>query len=622
MSRAPSLTEMLSSPTSRRRFLAGTATAAIALGLQQSQLTFAERRIRVNDDPFTLGVASGDPTPDGVVLWTRLAPDPLHGGGLDRVGPVDVDWAIARDERMLEIVGRGAAVADPAWAHSVHVEVAGLEPGRDYFYRFAARGYRSPIGRTRTAPPGDRELERLRLAFCSCANFQTGWFAGYRHMAEEDLDLVLHLGDYFYESGPAYSSIPGRVHTMPAAGAKALQLTTLSDYRDRHALYKTDPALQAAHAAAPWVVVTDDHDVENNYAGGIDEEADTDPAAFLRQRAAAYRAYYEHMPVRRRSMPVGPDMRLYRTLRFGDLLDLHMLDGRQYRTDQPDDRSTPAGREQAKRDFRPGMPPGGNPGGTMLGAQQERWLLDGLRSSPARWNALGNQVMMAEFNFGRYETPANGGPVSFNVDNWDGYGAQRQRILQTAATSKVDLVVLTGDAHSAWVHDLEGDFDQPGHPVATEFVGTSITSAFPPNLWPQTERAAREGCPWTHYLDGRQRGYAICDVNRDEWRTDFRMVDSSPDDGRVLRRNAGVGTAASFVVERGQAGAKRAYPGGARAPLRAGCRTCPATAGGARTHRSRRARRRPRTAARRSACPPAARPRVRPGSSPPDGPCS
>jgi alkaline phosphatase D len=258
-------------------------------------------------------------------------------------------------------------------------------------------------------------------------------------------------------------------------------------------------------------------------------------------------------------MPVGPDMRLFRRLRFGDLLDLHLLDSRQYRTDQPDDFSTPAGREQAPRDFRPGLPPGGNPGGTLLGTEQERWLLDGLRQSPTRWNALGNQVMMAEFNFGHFEPPSNGGPLSFNVDSWDGYGAERSRILAAAAADPdLNLVVLTGDAHSAWVHDLEADFGRPGHPVATEFVGTSITSAFPPSLWPATEKAARLSSPWTHYLDGRRRGYAICTVTREEWRTDFRMVDSSPDQGQVLTPDAGVETAASFVVERGQAGANRA----------------------------------------------------------------
>ncbi len=560
MSRPPHLTELLSSPTSRRRFLAGTATVALALGLQQSELaTRAERRVRVSDDPFTLGVASGEPTPSGVVLWTRLAPDPLHGGGLAHAGPIVVDWIVARDEGLRQVVRRGSDIARSQFAHSVHVEVEGLEPGRDYYYRFVAGGFASPVGRTRTAPPHDGQLDRLRLAFCSCANFQGGWFAAYRRMAEEDVDLVLHLGDYIYESGPAYSTIAGRLHTAPEAGVRAKQLTTLADYRNRHAQYKTDPSLQAAHAAAPWVVVTDDHDVENNYAGDHDIDPRTAPAVFLRQRAAAYRAYYEHMPLRRSALPVGPDMQLFRRLRYGDLLDLHLLETREYRTDQPDDTTTAAGRKQAPRDFRPGLPPGGNPGGTLLGERQERWLMNGLRRSPTRWNALGNQVMMAQFNFGHFEPPANGGPLSFNVDAWDGYGAERSRILAAAAADRdMNLVVLTGDAHSAWVQDLEADWERPGNPVATEFVGTSLTSAFAPDLWPATEKAARLSSPWTHYLDGRRRGYALCTVTRETWRTDFRMVDSSPDQGRVESPDAGVETAASFVVERGEAGAKRA----------------------------------------------------------------
>ena len=532
MARTPTLTELLSSPTSRRRFLAGTATVAIALGLQQSQAaTIAQRRVRLTDDPFTLGVASGDPTPSGVVLWTRLAPDPLHGGGLAHAGPIAVDWVVARDEHLRQVVSRGSGFARPELAHSVHLEVDGLEPARDYWYRFTAGGFASPVGRTRTAPPYDRQLEQLRMAVCSCANYQGGWFAAYGRMAEEDLDLVLHLGDYIYETDRRTPVSPGGCIPRPRPAPR--------EPAD-HARGLPEPprAVQdrpgAAGRARRGAVGGRDRRSRRGeqLRGRHDVDAATDPAVFLQQRAAAYRAFYEHMPLRRRALPVGADMRLFRRLRFGDLLDLHMLDSRQYRTDQPDDLSTPEGRKQAPRDFRPGLPPGGNAGGTMLGAEQERWLLDGLRESPTRWNALGNQVMMAEFNFGRYETPANGGPLSFNVDSWDGYSAERSRILAAAAERRdLNLVVLTGDAHSAWVHDLEADFLSPGDPVATEFVGTSVTSAFPPSLWPQTEKAARHS-PWTHYLDGRQRGYALCTVTRDAWRADFRMVDCRPIRGR------------------------------------------------------------------------------------------
>jgi alkaline phosphatase D len=280
---------------------------------------------------------------------------------------------------------------------------------------------------------------------------------------------------------------------------------------------------------------------------------------FLLRRAAAYQAYYEHLPLRRTSVPHGPDMRIYRRLRFGDLLDLHLLDTRQYRTDQPVDRSTPHASAAADRDFRPDLPPGGNPSGTLLGQVQEQWLLDGLRQSPTRWNALGNQVTMARFDNGPYQPATRGGPHDFNMDAWDGYGAERQRILDTiGARPDLGVVVLTGDVHGAFVHDLEADFTHPGEPVATEFIGTSITSGYPPVDWVATERAAREASPWTHYVGVRRRGYATCTVTPDAWRTDFHTVDSTADQGLVVAKDAALRTDASFVVEHGRAGAQPA----------------------------------------------------------------
>ena len=550
----PTLDRLLSDPTSRRRFLAGTATATAAL-VVASLGRSGRRPVLLRKDPFTLGVASGDPTPGGVVLWTRLAPDPMDGGLRD-AGPIAVDWVVARDENLRHVVHRGTSLALAQNAHSVHVELRDLEPGRPYWFAFTADGFRSATARTKTGPSHSRQLQELRLGFCSCANWQNGAFAAYARLAEEDLDVVLHLGDYIYEYGPSQSTFPGRLHSTPEAGPKATQLTTLADYRNRHAQYKTDPALQAAHAAAPWVVVSDDHDVESNYAGAIDEEPGTDPAEFLRQRAAAYKAYYEHLPLRRSSVPVGPDMRLHRTLQFGDLVDLHMLDTRQFRTDQPVDTSTPTGRLLAASDRRPGLPPGGNPAGTLLGDAQEQWLLRGMHGSRARWTALGNQVRMARFDFGPFEPPASGGPIIYNVDSWDGYGAERGRLLDAiAADPGLNVVVLTGDAHAAFVNDLERDFDTPGTAVATEFVGTSITSDFPAALWAPVEAAAKLTSPWMRFLDARHRGYATCTVTRQEWRTDFRAVASSADRGQVVSPSAAVHTAGSFVVEQGHAGA-------------------------------------------------------------------
>ncbi len=274
--------------------------------------------------PFTLGVASGEPEPDGVVLWTRLAPQPLDGGGMpDRAVPVE--WEIAADEGLRRVVRRGVAAALPQHAHTVHVEVGGLRPATWYWYRFRADGHLSRVGRTRTAPARSASPPRLRFAFASCQNFQDGFWPAYAGMAAEDLELVVHLGDYIYEGG---------VNAGAPRQHNSAEIVTLADYRNRHALYRGDPALQAAHAAFPWLLTFDDHEVENNYAGAIPENP-AEASGFLARRAAAYQAYWEHLPLRRRQRPHGPDLLLYRQAAFGDLLELRLLDTRQYRTDQP-----------------------------------------------------------------------------------------------------------------------------------------------------------------------------------------------------------------------------------------------------------------------------------------------
>ena len=283
-------------------------------------------------EPFPLGVASGDPTADGVVLWTRLARDPLHGGGMPPED-VEVTWEVARDERMQDVVQRGTAVAPAALGHSVHVEVAGLEPARWYWYRFRTGEGASPVGRTRTLPAAGADVERLRFAFASCQHYEQGYYTAYRHMAEDDLDLVFHLGDYIYE----YEGRDGRVRRHTGD-----EIELVDDYRNRYALYRSDPDLQAAHAAFPWVVTWDDHEVDNNYANDVPEDG-LPAELFLRRRAAAYQAYYEHMPLRRASLPEGPRLQLYRGFDWGRLASFHVLDTRQYRTDQPcGDRRAPA----------------------------------------------------------------------------------------------------------------------------------------------------------------------------------------------------------------------------------------------------------------------------------------
>src|SRR5215469_5034568 len=318
----------------RRALLAGSA-AALAGTRIRGVRAFA-------GNPFTLGIASGNPGPNSVILWTRLAPEPLSPD-TDRPGgmspdPVAVRWEIALDEDLTQIVGHGGVVAMPETAHAVHVECAGLEPGRDYWYRFIAGGEASPTGRTRTAPARGSELDRLRFGFCSCANYEIGYFAAYRHLAEEGPDLVVFLGDYIYEY---ISQSPKKVR-VHSDGVEANDLRT---YRNRYAQYRTDPDLQKVHAAAPCLMTWSDHEVQNDYADRWSQTFD-DPQEFLVRRAAAYRAYWEHMPLPPAAMPQGPDMRLYSRCDFGALASFFTLDARQFRSRLACDRPPKGGGKQ------------------------------------------------------------------------------------------------------------------------------------------------------------------------------------------------------------------------------------------------------------------------------------
>ncbi len=272
-------------------------------------------RAPFGDYPFQLGIASGDPSEDGFVLWTRLAPKPFEGGGMPSVN-VAVNWMVAKDENMSQVVAKGTAIAAPELGHSVHVEVEGLDPDRWYFYQFMSSGETSPIGRTRTAPAKNTMVDKFQFVFASCQHYETGLFTAYEHMVKEPIDLVVHLGDYIYE----YAGQDGRVRKHVGD-----ELNSLADYRQRIAQYKMDPALQAIHEAAPWIVTWDDHEFDNNYAGAISEEFGIDEQAFLQRRANAYQAYYEHMPLRKSAIPRGPDMKLYRKVNFGKLLEIRLL---------------------------------------------------------------------------------------------------------------------------------------------------------------------------------------------------------------------------------------------------------------------------------------------------------
>jgi len=503
----PNFDRLLSSRFRRRQLLIGAGSVTgFVIANQWSNRVLAQPRF--SDYLFSLGVASGEPWPDNVVLWTRLAPDPLNGGGMPKYN-VPVQWQIATDENMRRVVRSGVKMATPEFGHSVHVEVQGLQPDRWYWYRFRVGNQVSPIGRTRTAPEPRAYVNRFRFAFASCQNWQQGYYAAYKNMAQEDLDLVVHLGDYIYEGAPN----PNAIRSHEGNG----EPITLEQYRNRHAQYKSDPSLQAAHAAFPWVVTWDDHEVDNNWADEIPQDPDRQSReAFLARRAAAFQAYFEHMPLREFSRPRGIDLQLYRRLSFGNLVEFNVLDTRQYRTDQP-----------CNDGIRPRCAEALDPNATLTGTEQEQWLFRNLERSQARWNVLAQQLVFTQYDW------TAGPETAFNVDAWDGYVASRSRILNFIAQRRpANPVVISGDTHSSWVSDLKVDYDNPNSAtVGTEFVGTSITSSF--GASDRIEAALPES-PWVKYFNGRQRGYVVCDLNHQRWRTDYRLLAPSPATGATV----------------------------------------------------------------------------------------
>jgi alkaline phosphatase D len=513
--------------STRREFL-GTLSA---LGAASVLPGCAAARPGPARDPFTLGVASGYPRPSGFVVWTRLAPDPERGdGGLDPVA-VPVRWEVATDESMRSVVAAGSAVASPDWAHSVHVEVAGLEPGRWYAYRFSAGDARSAIGRARTAPPADAPVPALRFAFASCQQYEQGYFGAYRHIVADSPDLIAFLGDYIYESSW------GRHHVRSHFGGEPY---SLDEYRARYALYRRDADLQAAHAACPWIVTWDDHEVDNDYANDRSEDG-MDRERFLARRAAAYRAYYEHMPLPARMRPVGPDMRVYAELGWGRLASFFLLDDRQYRSPQVCPRRGRSGGSNVVDVDR--CPEIHSPERTMLGAAQERWLEQALGRSGARWNVLAQQTRMAQFD------QQLGPGRSAWTDGWDGYPAARRRLIESLVAQRVaNPVVIGGDVHMFTVSDLKADFDDPASPVvASELVGTSITSQGPAQR--RVDERLPEN-PHVRFADSRYRGYVRVDVTGKAMRADLRAMES------VGRPDAACRTLASFAVEDGRPGPK------------------------------------------------------------------
>ncbi|HEU5025860.1 MAG TPA: alkaline phosphatase D family protein [Spirillospora sp.] len=526
----------LARPLSRRSFLVAGGLTAGALAVPGIAEAAPRLRTVAPGDPFTLGVASGDPAPDGFVLWTRLALDPHAEDGLGGMPSkaVQVKWEVAADERFKRIERRGTATARPEAAHSVHVELKGLRHGRDYWYRFRTGDHVSPVGRALTAPRTDSFGPALTMAFVSCAQYEHGYFTSYRRLAEEHPDLVLHLGDYQYEYKKGVYNSPGgniRDHDGP-------ETVTLANYRQRHAQYKSDTDLQAAHAAAPWLVVFDDHEVENNWAGYIPEEGSDTPTyeAFRARRAAAFQAYYENMPLRRSSVPHGPDIQIYRRVRWGRLANFHMLDTRQFRDDQ--------GCGDGYKD----CPEATDPKRSITGGAQEKWLLDGFRRSDARWDVIGQQVFFAQ----RDNTA---GPVKkTSMDAWDGYAASRDRITRGWVDAGVrNPVVLTGDVHAHWASDLKANYDDPDSAtVGSELVCSSISTTGDGTDSDPASQPFLKINPHLKFYNN-QRGYVLTTIGKEEMKADFKTVAS------VRTPGSPVSTKATFVIEDRVPGVKQTY---------------------------------------------------------------
>ncbi|MFC7220056.1 alkaline phosphatase D family protein [Streptomyces polyrhachis] len=521
----------------RRRFLTATSAAAalaFATNLPTAQAAEGDPR-SITRDPFTLGVASGDPRPGSVVLWTRLAPALFEpGNGLPDLA-LPVSWEVAHDERFSRIAARGTTLAHPEFNHSVHVDADQLDADRRYFYRFRTGGWISPVGRTRTAPATAADNGSLSFGVVGCQRYDQGHWTAYRHLADEDLHAVFHTGDYQYEY--AVNSTAG-ARAYPAGTLPPIlnrETVTLDDYRLRYALYHSDPDMRAAHAAHPFIVTWDDHETENNYAGDHSENNDP-PEEFLIRRAAAYRAYWENMPLRAPQQPTGPDMRLYRRLHFGRLAQFDVLDTRQYRSVQ-----APGPNWQAPH------PASADPARTMLGAGQERWLQDGWQRSRALWNVLPQQVVLSE----RRDQPTPDYLVSH--DSWDGYAAPRERLLAGAEAAGIEnLVVLTGDVHVHYGFDIKRDFADPAsRTVGVELVGTSISSGGNGSDRPANHDRLLASNPHLRFYTAR-RGYLKVTLDREQARADYRTIPY------VNAPGAPLATAASFISPVGNPGLRPA----------------------------------------------------------------
>ncbi len=445
-------------------------------------------------EPFTLGVASGDPLPDSVILWTRLAPAPQQVGGGMPDATYPVAWEVASDELFTAIAASGTTEATPAYAHSVHVDVQGLAADTWYWYRFKIGDFTSPVGRTRTTPAVDAAPSSLRFATASCQSYADGHYTPYPHMVAEDLDLVVFLGDYIYEDAA----------TGPVRSHAGVEPTTLDEYRQRYALYHGDADLRSALARCPWLIIWDDHEVDDNYAGDLGKDA-ASPDEFLGRRAVAYQAFYEHLPLRL-PPPTGPDYKIYHALRWGDLAEIWLLDTRQYRSDQLCN-DVPGPACEGWADYE----------GTLLGVEQEAWLNEGLATSAAIWKLIAQQVVFSFVNFGG---------AFVNFDQWDGYPRARQRLLDfIVAEGLENVVVLSGDLHVGGLGDLTAIASDEDSPiVAAEVVTTSISSVASEDA--KSAEPLVNSLKLIHYFNASQRGYVTHEVTREVYTVRCFMVET------------------------------------------------------------------------------------------------
>ena len=523
----------------RRKFLLGAGSLALFTGLGSAGRVWASPRFPAY--PFLLGVASGDPMPDGFVIWTRLAPQPLEEHAGMPMLAVPVRWEVAEDGNFSKVVRKGEALARPELGHSVHVEVAGLSARRPYWYRFHVEGQPpSPAGCVRTAPAAGDMPDRVRIGVAGCQHHEAGLFTAYRHLSQEpDLDAVFHYGDYIYEGRGKETALSirdgaGRRIDRRHVGG---EIYTLDDYRRRYAQYKRDPDLQAAHAATAFLSTWDDHEFDNNWAAALDQDG-TPPEVFALRKFAAMQAWYENMPVRRALFPTPQHgITMHRRLDYGRMLRVHLLDTRQYRSRQrcepgmtkPCRAADEAGTEQ------------------MLGVAQEGWLEEGLNAQP-RWHLLAQQVMMMPYT---YPTSRKSGRL--NTDSWSGYPSSRARVLDMIQARKLgNVVVATGDVHKHHAGVVPSrDGDVLSAPVATEFVTTSIASGGDGSDIPATWENVLDDNPHNVLVNDR-RGYQMFHIGPRVWRTDVVAID------RVTTPGGSKSVIASLVTENGKPGIAKA----------------------------------------------------------------